>query len=146
MNRKLLLLCAAFLAITASAQEPDENASAPGNMMMQQMQGRMQMMQEQMESIHATNDPEERQRLMQEHMASMHANMQMMTSMMTQRMSAMEMQSCAEDDAQCRLNRIEGRQHAMNESMGMMQMMMEQMMQQLEVQENPSEEAHEEHH
>ena len=50
--------------------------------MMQQMQGRMEGVRQQMERIHATDAPEERQRLMRAHMESMYQGMQMMGQMM----------------------------------------------------------------
>ena len=47
----------------------------------EQMRGHMQRMQEQMNKIAQTTDPQERQRLMQEHWQGMYQNMQTMRGM-----------------------------------------------------------------
>lgn len=47
----------------------------------EQMRGHMQLMQEQMDKIAQTTDPQERQRLMQEHWQGMYQNMQSMRGM-----------------------------------------------------------------
>lgn len=147
MNRLILLLTAACLIPEINAQELESDESPTANaMIMQQMQGRMQAMRQQMDRIHSTNDPEERQQLMQEHMVAMHSGMQMMATMMSRRMNETDMRECAEEDAQCRIEKMEAQQSAMDENMGMMRMMMEQVLQQLDSHEEESEGAHEEHH
>jgi len=78
-KQRTLILLLALIAHPIFAQAP-ENQSAP--QIPQQMQQRMQTMQEQMARLHETTDPAERRRLMQEHMQSMHEGMMMMGDMM----------------------------------------------------------------
>jgi hypothetical protein len=73
----------------ALAQEP---ATPSAGEPMAQVQRNMDAMREQMAQIHATQDPQERQRLMHEHMRSMHQGMMMMgqcMGMMQQMMQQM---------------------------------------------------------
>jgi hypothetical protein len=93
----------------------------------------MQTMQAQMDRIHATQDPEERQRLMDEHMRSMREGMSMMGEMMRGGMGSGgsrtgETGHCAQSDMQCRMQGMQAQQGMTEQRMGMMQMMMEQMM------------------
>jgi hypothetical protein len=104
---------------------------------MSQMQVNMTKMQSQMEKIHATTDPKERQKLMQAHMKTMQESMTMMRAMS----KPMKM-----DDGQAKGAVASGDKSApgnkgmmsgdmmqhhqmMEERMGMMQMMMDQMLQ-----------------
>jgi hypothetical protein len=98
---------------------------------MQQMQTRMQTMRDQMARIHATEDPEERQRLMQEHMQSMHEGMMMMGQMMRGPMSQGEKPQCRQADTECRMNQMQMQHQMMGQRIAMMQQMMEQMMEQM---------------
>jgi hypothetical protein len=110
---------------------------------MSQMQVNMTKMQSQMEKVHATTDPKERQKLMHAHMQAMQANMAMMGAMG----KPMKM-----DDGQAKGAAASGdksvpgnkgmmsgdmMQHhqMMEERMGMMQMMMDQMLQHQQVME-----------
>jgi hypothetical protein len=119
MSRALLFSVLAFLSLGGLAQESGQDTQpTPQTEQMQQMQTRMQAMREQMARIHATDDPEERQRLMQEHMRTMHEEM----TMMGQRMGMM--------------------QQMMEQMMG--QMMQGGASDTLEA--TPEDESHEEHH
>ena len=121
---------------------------------MQQMESRMQAMRALMERIQSTKDPEERQRLMDEHAQSMQQGMTMMGQMMRGPGGGQAQGGqCAENDAECRMQRMQGQQQMMSQHMGMMQMMMEQMMGQMmrrgaegESRENGQGQNHEEHH
>lgn len=81
---------------------------------MSEMQENKKKMQLQMEKMHTTTDPLERQELMREHMQTMQKNMKLMNSMGGGMMGG---------DVNQRLDMIEMR-------LDMMQMMMDQMMQQ----------------
>ena len=124
------LMIVSFMSGPLRAQTAEERPEA--DPMMQQMQGHMQSMREQMERIQETEDPEERQRLMREHMESMHEGMQMLGRMMGGGMGQGQpsaMAPCGEGDTACQMERMERRQRAMGQHMGMMHMMMEHMMQ-----------------
>jgi hypothetical protein len=141
-----VLLSILSLSGAALAQDEDEAATAPPT---QQMQARMQAMREQMQAIHATEDPEERQRLMLAHMQSMHEGMTMMGEMMRGPMAGTQSQQCAAGDTECRMNQMQTQQQMMGQRMGMMQQMMQQMMEQMLEQQGASStqtEDHEEHH
>ena len=99
---------------------------------MPQMQENMKKMQLQMNKIHATTDPKERQKLMQEHMRSMQANMKAMHAMGDPMMMG------GSEHAGMKMGAHKGampegdmmKHHDMMEKrIDMMQMMMEQMMQ-----------------
>jgi hypothetical protein len=160
MSRALLFSVLAFLSLGGLAQESGQGTQpTPQTEQMQQMQTRMQAMREQMARIHATEDPEERQRLMQEHMRSMHEGMMMMGRMMGGPGAQEPMRQCQEGDTECRMSQMQMQQQMMGQRMGMMQQMMEQMMEQMmqgraletpEAAEAPDAaaegESHEEHH
>jgi hypothetical protein len=79
--------------------------------------------------MRATQDPAERQRLMDEHMRLMREGMAMMGPMMHGFASDQEGERpCADNDVQCRMQRMQRQQGMMGQRMGMMQMMMQQMM------------------
>jgi hypothetical protein len=122
-----------FLSLGGLAQESEQEGTqpTPQTEQLRQMQTRMQGMREQMARIHATEDPEERQRLMQEHMQSMHEGMMMMGQMMRGPMAQRQPRQCQEGDAECRMNQMQMQQQMMGQRMGMMQEMMEQMMEQM---------------
>jgi hypothetical protein len=149
------LVASAFLASYAVAQAPDEQSQSDIVAMpqMQQMQSRMQAMREQMARIHATADPEERQRLMQEHMQSMHEGMMTMNEMMRGAMAPGQARECQQTDTECRMNQMQTQQQMMGQRMGMMQQMMEQMVEQMTQGQTPEApggtsegEGHQEHH
>ena len=128
-----LIAALLLLPLTAMAQAPSEHghgetATPP---QMEQMQSHMQAMHEQMARIHATTDPEERQRLMQEHMQTMHEGMAMMGQMMQGPMAQGQARQCAQGDTQCLMDQMQMQQQMMGQSMGMMQQMMEQMMERM---------------
>lgn len=138
MRKTLILLLAAFSAAAFSQEQGGDTASPRQMPQMQQMQGRMQAMQEQMARILETEDPAERQRLMQEHMQSMHQGMIMMGQMMHGGMPANSTSQCENDDTQCQVHRMQMQQQMMGRQMEMMQQMMMQMMEQM-MQEQASE-------
>jgi len=76
LMRTLVTVCTVVLAGCASG--------GTGSTTMSGMDSNMKHMQGQMEQMHATPDPKERQRLMREHMATMHERMMMMQKMMEQ--------------------------------------------------------------
>jgi TolA-binding protein len=85
MKRVWALLIFLPLAYACASRHSNENPSATEPVQgMQQMEARMQHMQEQMERIRGTEDAQERQRLMHEHMESMQQSMTMMRRMMGQ--------------------------------------------------------------
>ena len=133
MSRALLFSVLVFLSLGGLAQESEQEGTqpTPQTEQLRQMQTRMQGMREQMARIHATEDPEERQRLMQEHMQSMHEGMMMMGQMMRGPMAQRQPRQCQEGDAECRMNQMQMQQQMMGQRMGMMQEMMEQMMEQM---------------
>ena len=92
-------------------------------------------MQALMERLRGTQDPAERQRLMSEHMRLMREGMAAMGPMMP--MGPMMHgaprdqngeRPCADNDTQCRMQRMQMQQGMMSQHMSMMQMMMQQMM------------------
>jgi len=161
LKKGCLFVVLSSLPLVLAAQAPDEQSETDTGTMpqMQQMQSRMQAMHEQMARIHATEDPEERQRLMQEHMQNMHEGMTMMGQMMRGPMAQGQTRQCQQDDTECRMSQMQMQQQMMGQRMGMMQQMMEQMMEQMmqgrvlgtpEAPEAPDAgaegESHEEHH
>lgn len=130
MKFTFLLIVISLVTVVSRAQTAEEGAPAGGTaLMMEQMQGRMQAMRQQMERIHATDDPEERQRLMREHMESMHQGMQMMGDPTGRQDPVAE---CEESDTDCRMQQMETHQEAMGRRMGTMRMMMQHMAEQQE--------------
>jgi hypothetical protein len=123
MGRITYVLAAAFLPLAALAQGP----AIPQVEQMAQMQKNMDAMHEQMARIHATQDPQERQRLMHEHMQNMHQGMMMMGQMG----QGEAPRPCAAGDTECRMNQMQTQQQMMGQRMGMMQQMMQQMMEQM---------------
>jgi hypothetical protein len=97
MNKRLSILAVCSLLATPlvavaqddpapPAEQHEQHAAPPGEapaggQSMAAMQAHMLAMRQQMERIHATGDPAERQKLMQEHMQSMQQHMQMMGAM-----------------------------------------------------------------
>ena len=151
----LALAASTVIAFAQVPERPTPQTAQPGQM--QQMQSRMQSMHETMERIHATQDPAERQRLMQEHRQAMHEGMAMMSQMMGGP-GGNAVSRCREDDAVCRMDRMQMQQGAMTERMETMQQMMQQMMDHMmqreaaptpspETQQPPAtEQNHAEHH
>jgi hypothetical protein len=129
MSRITYVLAAAFLPLTALAQGPITPSAGE---QMAQMQRNMDAMHEQMARIHATQDPQERQRLMHEHMQNMHQGMTMMGQMMGPMGQGGEApRACAEGDIECRMRQMQMQQQMMSQRMGMMQQMMQQMIEQI---------------
>ena len=98
---------------------------------MSQMQDNMKTMQQQMDKLRATTDPQERQKLMQAHMQTMQENMQAMRGM-----GGPTMMGSGQSDGGAKgghkhaaRSDMTQRQEMMEKRMDMMQMMMEQMMQ-----------------
>lgn len=114
---------------------------------MVQAQENMKKMQEQMNNIHQTQDPQERQKLLQDHWATMQSNMQMMHGMggtgrmgccaggpmMGGQMMGHDMMGGPMMGWQGYSNltpeQMKQRQYMMDRYMGMQQMMMDHMMQ-----------------
>ena len=130
------IVACALSAPIVSAQDKSAPAKPAMSMdmdnHMSQMQEKMKAMQAQMERIHKTTDPKERQKLMQAHMQSMQENMKAMRGMGGQMMKG------GGEHAGMKMGDKKGgmkdgdmmKRHAMMEKrMDMMQMMMEQMMQ-----------------
>ena len=130
------IVACALAAPIASAQDKSAPAKPAMNMdmdkHMSKMQGNMKAMQAQMDTIHKTTDPKERQKLMQAHMQAMQENMKAMRGM------GGSMMKGGGDHAGMKMDGKKGgmkegdmmKHHAMMENrMDMMQMMMEQMMQ-----------------
>jgi len=94
---------------------------------MSQMQENMKTMQQQMEKLRATTDPQERQKLMQEHMQAMQETMKTMRGMD----SPMTMGGGGAKGGHKHMAAADMMQlhEMMEQRMDMMQMMMEQMMQ-----------------
>lgn len=151
MSRAFFFSVLALLSLGGLAQESGQGTQPTPQT--EQMQTRMQAMREQMARIHATEDPEERQRLMQEHMRSMHEGMMMMGRMMGGPGAQEPMRQCQEGDTECRMSQMQMQQQMMGQRMGMMQQMMEQMMEQMmqggasdTPEATPEGESQEEHH
>jgi len=149
--KKLTVLTAAF-ALTLptftvyaeQAHHPEQQKTA-GDMpaqgmgdMMEKMQQHMKKMMQQMQAIHATDDPEKRDKLLQEHMQSMHEGMQMMRSMGGGMMKGMMGEGGGGmmkgmmgkgDTGMMKRGDKDMRHQMLEQRMDMMQMMMEQMMQ-----------------
>lgn len=111
----------------ASAQDKSAPAKPAMHMdmdkHMSKMQGNMKAMQAQMEAIHKTTDPKERQKLMQAHMTAMQENMKAMRGMGGPMMKGGGEHGGMKDGDMMK------RHEMMANRMDMMQMMMEQMMQ-----------------
>jgi len=119
----------------ASAQDDPAPAKPAMSMetdtQMSQMQANMTKMQSQMETIHATTDPKERQKLMQAHMQTMQENMTMMRAMS----KPMKMGGGQGDGMAAGGDMMQHHQ-MMEKRMGMMQMMMDQMLQHQQMMES----------
>jgi hypothetical protein len=140
--------CALSSVPLASAQDTAAPAKPAMNMemdaQMSQMQANVTEMQSQMEKIHATTDPKERQELMQAHMQTMQESMTMMRNMS----KPMEMHGGqgggmamgADKGMPGEKGMMTGdmmQHHQMMERrMGMMQMMMDQMLQHQQMMES----------
>ena len=130
------IVACALSAPIVSAQDKHAHdkpaTSTDSDKHMGQMQEKMKAMQAQMDTIHKTTDPKERQKLMQAHMQAMQENMKAMRGMGGQMMKG------AGDHSGMKMDDKKGgmkegdmmKHHAMMENrVDMMQMMMEQMMQ-----------------
>lgn len=98
----------------------------------EQWQGRMNTMHEQMDRIHQSQDPQERQRLLEEHWATMDEqmrDMRMMEGMMGGMMGGMHGQRGDRGHGSMHMMDPDQRDTYMQDRMDMQQMMMEQMMQ-----------------
>lgn len=123
-----ILPTSALYAVDSHHPEKQEqgqlmSSQQSGDMMMENMQAHMQKMNQQMDEIRATEDPDKRAELIDEHMKSMHEGMNMMRGMDGNMMMGGKQQGAPmSDDMASRMNRME--QH-----MDMMQMMMDQVIQ-----------------
>ena len=108
--------------IAADTGGQDQICHEQASPMILKMHEWMQVMQQQMEKIHASEDGNERHRLTHEHMQSMRDAMMMMHTM------GRPMMQHGSEDGACIEHRME-----------IMRMMMEQMMEHQSVQEAPSE-------
>ena len=130
------IVACALSAPVVSAQDKAAPAKPAMNMdmdkHMSQMQEKMKAMQAQMDTIHKTTDPKERQKLMQAHMQAMQENMKAMRGM-----GGSMMKSGGEHGGMAMGGKKGGMKEGdmmkhhemMANRMDMMQMMMEQMMQ-----------------
>lgn len=133
--------CALSSIPLASAQDKAASASPAVKMQMDaqmtEMQAKMAAMQLQMDKIHATTEPKERQKLMQAHMQTMQECMAMMRNMSTpMKMDggqgdgmAMGADKGMPGDKGMMGGGMMQHHQMMEERMGMMQMMMDQMLQ-----------------
>jgi hypothetical protein len=135
-----------FAGPALSAAETESESAGTSEAMVQNMHEHMQKMQEQMKSIHATDEPEERKALMHEHMQAMQEGMAMLKNMETagkhgmMDMGDMQMHSKdsqSEADAMpCRKNHgMAARHHDVQQRTRMMRQMMEQILEHQSAQE-----------
>jgi len=102
------------------------------NIYTEQWQARMNTMHEQMDNIHQTTDPKERQRLLEEHWKTMDeqmTGMRAMEGMMGGMMGGMHGRRGDRGQGSMHMMDPQQRDAYMQDRMDMMQMMMEQMMQ-----------------
>ena len=156
MNRTILIAPMTALAVlpgVATAQQGSGDRTAAAKQVapnvtefdkqMAQAQENMKKMQEQMDKIRQTQDPQVRQKLLNEHWTTMQGNMQMMHGMGSPGM----MGCCASDHmmgkgghmmggmmgwqgySKLKPEQMKQRQYMMDRYMGMQQMMMDHMMQ-----------------
>lgn len=122
------IVACALSAPVMSAQEPAAPAKPAMGMdmdkQMSQMQENMKTMQQQMEKLRTTTDPQERQKLMQEHMQTMQKNMTAMRGMGGPTMGMMG----GKGGPMMNMDPKQ-REDFLQRRIDMMQMMMEQMMQ-----------------
>lgn len=125
-------LSAPFVSVV-SAQErtaPAKPAMSMGkDAPMSQMQEKMKAMQAQMDKLHKTTDPKERQKLMHEHMQAMQENMKAMHSMGGPMMAGMMGSKPGTKGPGAMGGDPKQQQEMLGQRMDMMQMMMEQMLQ-----------------
>jgi hypothetical protein len=144
---KTSLLFAAIVACAMAAPVVTaQDGAAPVKMakgmdtdrQMSAMQVNMKEMQRDMERIHATTDPKERQKLLQEHMQAMQQGMKTMHGMAGPMMAGGGPQDGTAAGGHKDMAAGEMMQHhqAMEQRIDMMQMMMEQMMQHEQVRES----------
>ena len=82
MRKTTIAVAILSLALAAGARADDAKHDGSCKMDMAPMQERMTRMRGQMEKIHGTSDPKEKERLMDEHYKSMQQSMSMMQGMM----------------------------------------------------------------
>ena len=123
----------ALTAPVASAQDPAAPTQPAMGMdaQMSQMHANMAAMQAQMEKIHATTNPKERQKLMQAHMQTMQESMAMMESM-----SKPMIMDGGQPGGMAMGGDMMKHHQMMQERMGMMTTMMQQMLDHLQVMES----------
>ena len=121
-----IVACALWVPIVSAqdkhAHDKPATSAAPDKHM-GKMQENMKAMQAQMDKIHKTTDPKERQKLMQAHMTAMQENMKAMRGMGGPMMKGGGEHGGMKDGDMMK------RHEMMANRMDMMQMMMEQMMQ-----------------
>src|SRR4026207_280355 len=113
--KTFVALLTSFAVFAAVAQPEKEETVPPPSMT--QMQSRMNEMHALMERAQNAQDPAEKQRLMAEHMRLMHEGMTMMGPMMGSGGQAGE-RPCADNDMQCRMQRMQMQQGMMSQRMG----------------------------
>ncbi|MDX2460640.1 MAG: hypothetical protein QNM00_11195 [Gammaproteobacteria bacterium] len=137
MKRLSVAALSAFLFIVpltqVHADSHEQNASQEKwGHYVEQWQGRMNTMHKQMDRIHQTKDPKERQRLLEEHWKTMDeqmAGMRDMEGMMGGMMGGMHGQRGDRGHGSMHMMDPDQRDTYMQDRMDMQQMMMEQMMQ-----------------
>ena len=139
MSKAISLALMYLSALPLAAQEHADHAAPPPAAQpaapsqqgspTHDMRAHMQAMHEQMERIHAAQDPEERQRLMSEHMQSMQESMGMMGRMgqSAPAESPRGQSQCAQGDMPCRMQEMQTQHGMMQERMSTMHQLMEQM-------------------
>jgi hypothetical protein len=135
MRKIYLTFVLAAAACACAAQQPNDRAEQPASLErpipmqgMPGMRNRMLEMRALMGRIRDASDPGERRRLMGEHMRAMQEGMAMMMNMVGGTAGPQPAPACAESDARCEMQRMQGEQQAMRQRMSMMQGMMGQMM------------------
>lgn len=130
---------AAAPAFGDDAHHPDQSKSAPNAFAptsakgSESMMNNMKKMREQMQTLHATTDPKEREKLLQEHMQTMQSTMAMMQGMDCPMMRG-GMMGGEKRDAKGDEYPTDGSKS----SSGTMHMMMEQMMEHQKAMQGPT--------
>jgi hypothetical protein len=129
----IIALALSGSVVSAEDKTGSSSAEAPTarDRHMAEMQANMQIMQQQMQKLRATTDPEERQKLQQEHLQTMQANMSLMRGM-----GGPMMMGGGHQGGMSMMGGTRGttgdmtqRHDMMERRMDMLQMMMEQMLQ-----------------
>lgn len=147
MNKTILSAALAAMIFPAIAQQPAENAGetqqatpnpAEFDKQLMQVQENINTMQQQMDKIRQTQDPQARQRLLQEHWTTMQSSMQLMHGMGgpgmmgggAKRGMGMMGWGHMSDYSKLTPEQLKQRQYMTDQRLRMHQMMMDQIMQQ----------------